>query len=174
MSRLVPDDSQPEHRVACAQQGDGAPFCLDYHAFMTYREGLGPEQAGALHVLWIPARMGVARKAQMQAAITRAGAAGTYILSLALLQCNVLAWEGPDFAGEPCTPAAIGRLNPEEDALAQFTLEQISARNRTRPSPDPKRRGAPGSPSAGAPPTSAPATPAATPSASMISPSSSP
>lgn len=46
----------------------------------------------------------------------------------ALLQHNILGWEGPGFAGFPCTPENILKLDPT-DALVARTLEEISAAN---------------------------------------------
>jgi hypothetical protein len=47
---------------------------------------------------------------------------------LALMEENVLSWRGPAFAGMPCTPANIAKLDPD-DPLVERVLEEITARN---------------------------------------------
>lgn len=59
---------------------------------------------------------------------------GTY--HLALLHHNVLAWDGPDFAGVPCTRANIDRVDPTEPIWEQVAAE-INQRNQRPESPDP-------------------------------------
>lgn len=46
----------------------------------------------------------------------------------ALLTQNILAWEGPDFNGVPCTAANIARLDPDEPLVDQV-LAEINTRN---------------------------------------------
>jgi len=68
---------------------------------------------------------------------------------LALLQHNIVAWEGPDFAGVPCTREAIGRLDPNEPLVAKVA-EEIGQRNKPRESSDPNVATPSGDTSAGA------------------------
>lgn len=60
----------------------------------------------------------------------------------ALLQYNIVRWEGPDFtdpAGRviPCNPLKIAEFDPDQPLLAAV-LEKIAERNKKRESPDPK------------------------------------
>lgn len=55
---------------------------------------------------------------------------------LALLVHNVVAWEGPDFEGVPCTRGNLLRVDPTEPIWAEVA-EQIGIRNKPRVSPDP-------------------------------------
>lgn len=68
----------------------------------------------------------------------------------ALLTHNVLAWEGPDFHGVPCTPQQMQMLDPDEPLVVKV-LEEIGRRNRPQESPNPKSPGANGSTRHGAP-----------------------
>lgn len=47
---------------------------------------------------------------------------------IALLAHNILAWQGPAFAGHACVAASIETLNPDEP-LVQRVLQEISDRN---------------------------------------------
>jgi hypothetical protein len=47
---------------------------------------------------------------------------------LALMKHNVVAWDGPDFTGVPCTPDTICKLDPD-DPLVERVLEEIATRN---------------------------------------------
>lgn len=168
--RLVPDDGRPEHRVACYELADGTLGALEYHAFEAFRAGLAEEARAAMHVVWIPVKMGLGRAAAVQNELRVT--TGQRQMMLALLVHNILAWEGPAFAGEEPTRAAIARLD-EDEPLVGFLLEEITRHNPKRPPPDPKRPGAPGSRSAGAPSSAAPPAPASPPgkaSASTTSP----
>ena len=55
---------------------------------------------------------------------------------LALLRHNIVAWEGPDFEGRPCTRANIDLLDLD-DPLIEMVAEQIGTRNAPKESPDP-------------------------------------
>jgi len=55
---------------------------------------------------------------------------------LALLVHNVVAWEGPAFAGVPCKRANIELLDPDEP-LVELVAEEIGKRNAPKESPDP-------------------------------------
>ena len=55
---------------------------------------------------------------------------------LALLHHNVLAWDGPDFAGVPCTRANIDRADPTEP-IWELVADEIGKRNERAESPDP-------------------------------------
>jgi len=55
---------------------------------------------------------------------------------LALLEHNIVRWEGPDFEGVPVTPVHIGRLDLDEP-LIQEVLERIGELNPRQESPDP-------------------------------------
>lgn len=57
---------------------------------------------------------------------------------LALLQCNIVSWAGPDFDGVPLTPDTIGNLDPNSEHIARVLVE-IARRNRPAPSPNPKQ-----------------------------------
>jgi hypothetical protein len=57
--------------------------------------------------------------------------------NIALLRRNIVHWSGPGFAGAPCTPENIDRLNPNEDDLPKLALDEIRKRNPVR-RPDPK------------------------------------
>ena len=68
---------------------------------------------------------------------------------VALLQYNVLAWEGPlfiDGAGKkiPCTPANVVRM-PAGHPFTEKIAEAIAARNKPAESPDPNSNDSPGS-----------------------------
>lgn len=159
---LVPDPSRPESRIACYELPGGALGALPAGEFATFRAGLDEATRAGLHVLWIPAKMGYGLKSQAQDALMqmsagRGGASASVAFGAyqrALLRVNVLAWEGPGFGGEPCTPDAVDRLDPDAQ-LAAFALDEIARRNPMRRSGDPKSPGASGSPAAGAPPSTA-------------------
>lgn len=55
---------------------------------------------------------------------------------LALLRHNIVGWEGPAFAGHPCTRANIDLLDLD-DPLVEMVAEEIGRRNAPRESPDP-------------------------------------
>lgn len=52
--------------------------------------------------------------------------------TIALLIHNVVRWEGPSFAGRPCTPENIERLDPDEP-LVDLVMQTIREGNRPRP-----------------------------------------
>lgn len=155
---LVPDATQPETRVACYQTADGACGALDAPAFAMFRAGLPPAEQAAINVVWIPAKMGYGRKAAVQDALMRLGTNGGALQfgahQLAILRHNVLAWEGPGFAGVAPTPDAIDRLDPDEPLVA-FVLVEVARRNPLRRSGDPKSTGVSGLSAAGALPSTA-------------------
>ncbi len=71
----------------------------------------------------------------------------------ALLQYNIVAWDGPEFRDAqgkliPCNPTTIAELDPE-DELVMRVLDEIGKRNVKRASPDPKEVTTNGSMSAG-------------------------
>jgi hypothetical protein len=150
---FVPDSASPETRVACYQLPDGTLGALEALAWASFRQGLDLDTAARANVIWIAARMGYARKAAVQDALVRLTVGGGGLAfgahQLALLRHNILAWEGPAFAGVACTGEMVDRLDPDEP-LPAFALEEIARRNPMRRSPDPKARGASGSPAAGA------------------------
>lgn len=164
--RLVPDDGKVEHRVACYELADGTLGALEYHAFEAFRAGLAEEARAAMHVVWIPCKMGLGRKAAVQNELRIT--TGKWGTALGLLQHNILAWEGPAFAGEEPGRAAIARLD-EDEPLVGFVLDEITRRNPPRTAPDPKRPGAPGSRSAGAPSSAGPPTPVSPPASPLAS-----
>ena len=54
--------------------------------------------------------------------------------NIALLTNNILGWQGPSFAGVPCTPANIVLLD-QDQPLVQRVLQEINDRN-TQATPD--------------------------------------
>jgi hypothetical protein len=56
--------------------------------------------------------------------------------NLALLTENVVRWEGPMFAGHPCTPAEMEQLDPG-DPLLDAVLAEINTRNTEKETTDP-------------------------------------
>lgn len=56
---------------------------------------------------------------------------------IALLKVNIVGWGGPDYVGVALTPTNIERLDPNEP-FHKRVIEEISARNTERQSPDPK------------------------------------
>jgi hypothetical protein len=54
----------------------------------------------------------------------------------AMLLHNIVAWEGPAFAGIPCTRENIGRLDPQEPLIVKVAQE-IGRQNAPREAPDP-------------------------------------
>lgn len=61
--------------------------------------------------------------------------------NIALLTCNVVGWQGPDFDNVECTPANIERLDPD-DPLLDRVLGEINTRNaKKKDAPDPKASG---------------------------------
>lgn len=57
--------------------------------------------------------------------------------NLALMQFNILAWQGPSFKGVPCNKKTIAALDPDEP-LVKMVMECISARNLSEGKADPK------------------------------------
>jgi hypothetical protein len=55
---------------------------------------------------------------------------------LALLTFNVVRWGGPNFNGVLCIEANIERLDPDQPLVVKV-LEEIEARNGSKPSPNP-------------------------------------
>lgn len=156
-----------DEKVACYQTREGECAALPYQAFLDYRASLEEPARQGLNVIWIAGKMGFKRQrlvmdALMQVEAKRGGdgaAAGERgadqglrfgAHQIALLHHNILSWEGPQFAGVPCTQSNIDRLDPDEELVA-FTLNEIGRRNPVKKSPDPKPAGASGSSSAGAP-----------------------
>lgn len=152
---FVPDSNAPETRVACYQLPDGTLGALTAEAWAAFRAGLDLDTAARANVIWIPAKMGMARKAAAQDALVRLGTGGAGLAiaahQLVLLRVNILAWEGPAFAGVPCTSDMVDRLDPDEP-LPAFALEEIARRNPMRRARDPKAATASSSPAAGGPP----------------------
>lgn len=67
--------------------------------------------------------------------------------NLALMVQNIVKWEGPAFAGVPCTAAAIARLDPDE-LLVDAVLAEINRRNTAaKAALDPNASTAAGAPS---------------------------
>lgn len=58
------------------------------------------------------------------------------VYNLALLTENVVRWEGPMFAGHPCTPAEMEQLDPD-DLLLDAVLSEINTRNMAKGDSDP-------------------------------------
>ncbi len=72
---------------------------------------------------------------------------GTY--HLALLHHNIVAWDGPDFDGIPCTLENIDRADPTAP-IWDLVSEEIGRRNQPPESPDPNSRTPSGDTVAGA------------------------
>lgn len=116
------------------------------------------------NTIWIRGKMDVGTVGKVKAAaftmIVKAGkdpdedtplSVGAY--ETALLQYNIVAWEGPGFLDErgkliPCNPLKIAELDPD-DLLLKEALEEIGRRNVQKASPDPKLVVANGSMSVG-------------------------
>ncbi len=62
-----------------------------------------------------------------------------------LLIESVVSWSGPVFEGRPCTPENIAELDPS-DPLLDKVIEEISERNKSAGSDDPKSLSANGEP----------------------------
>lgn len=152
---FVPDSQAPETRVACYQLPDGTLGALEAQAWAAFRAGLDLDTANRASVVWIVAKMGYARKAAVQDAMLRLTASGGGLAfgahQLALLRHNILAWEGPAFAGVPCTSDMVDRLDPDEP-LPAYVLEEVARRNPMRRAEGPKVVTASDSSSAGARP----------------------
>lgn len=96
------------------------------------------------NTIYIRAKMSAAVRAAVQDEIKAKGLGdesnlemrgiGSY--RLALLRHNIVAWEGPAFAGHPCTRANIDLLDLD-DPLVEMVAEEIGRRNAPRESPDP-------------------------------------
>lgn len=98
------------------------------------------------NIIYIRSKMNVGVQNRVQDAIAAISQDGgkadiSYHLGAynnALLTCNVLGWEGPDFDKVPCTPENILELDPD-DPLLEKVLEEINRRNtKAKDSPDPK------------------------------------
>lgn len=100
-----------------------------------------------MDIIWIRSRMSVAVQQAVQSEATSVstnrvnGRSGTPdveidvgVYQISLLRQNILAWQGPSFAGVPCTADNIGDLDPQEP-LVERVLQEISTRN-TRRSPN--------------------------------------
>lgn len=65
--------------------------------------------------------------------------------NIALMQHNIVGWEGPSFEGVPCTRENIEQLDPDEP-LVDKVLQEIGRRNPVNPEkPSPNRDPAAGS-----------------------------
>lgn len=97
-----------------------------------------------MDVIWIRSRMSVAVQQAVQSEATSVstsrvnGKTGTPdveidvgLYQIALLRQNILSWQGPAFAGVPCTAENVGDLDPQEP-LVQRVLQEISDRNSRR------------------------------------------
>ena len=94
----------------------------------------------AIDVIWIRNRMSVAVQQAVQSEATSMKGSGgramevdidVGLYQLALLRQNIVAWQGPSFAGVVCTPETIGELDATEP-LVQRVLQEISDRNARR------------------------------------------
>ena len=57
---------------------------------------------------------------------------------LALLVHNIVGWEGPGFAGVPCTEENIKRLDPDEPIIAAVVAKINELNTKRAGEPDPK------------------------------------
>jgi hypothetical protein len=109
-----------------------------------------PVSDGQGNTIYIRAKMDVATEGQFKDALVRITGGRKAVKSFqvgraqtALLQLNIVAWEGPRFAGVPCNHTMIGRLDPHEPLVVQV-LEEIDRRNAPPALPE-----APGDPDQG-------------------------
>jgi hypothetical protein len=102
------------------------------------------------NTIYIRMKMDVATEGQFKDALVRITGGRKALKSFmvgkaqtALLQLNIVAWEGPRFTGVPCNHTMIGRLDPHEPLVAKV-LQEIDRRNAPPALPD-----APGDPDQG-------------------------
>lgn len=118
------------------------------------------------NVVYIRPRMNIGTKNKVQGAMFKLDAQGkTLELDIganltALLQYNIIDWDGPDFRDKrgrkiPCTPENIALL--VDDPFFARVAEAIGERNKPLESPDPKSSDSSGSISDGAGSSSTPA-----------------
>lgn len=96
------------------------------------------------NTIYIKARMDIDTRAAVQNEMRAAGNEATDEVVMshigsyrrAMLLHNIVAWDGPAFAGVPCTRENIGRLDPHEPLVIKVAQE-IGERNAPRESPDP-------------------------------------
>ncbi len=112
------------------------------------------------NVITIRGRMDIGTRNKVQGASVKLGDDGKTVEldvgagTMALLEFNLLAWEGPKFTlptGKlaPLTPQYIRALDPS-DPLVEKVLAELNERNKDAKSPDPKSPDTSGSTSAGA------------------------
>jgi hypothetical protein len=93
--------------------------------------------------IWIRAKMNVGVRNRVTGKMVKFGPNGKEVeLDLgenlnALLEENILAWEGGDFDGVPCTKENIRKLDPT-DPFIDRVADEIAKRNKPKESPDPK------------------------------------
>jgi hypothetical protein len=113
-----------------------------------------PVTRGA-NTIWIKAKMDLGTRSAVLDEIRTSGGKpedadihhlGQY--RLALMQHNIVAWEGPAFEGMPCTRGNIARLDPT-DPLVEAVADEIGQRNAPSESPDPNAPAPSGSTGAG-------------------------
>lgn len=110
------------------------PMFVDPQATVAVTDG-----ANTVH---IKAKMDARTRALVKSSITARGGGQDFELrnlggyELALLEHNIVRWEGPEFEGVPCTAAHIGRLDPDQPLVAEV-LERIGELNAPPESPDP-------------------------------------
>jgi hypothetical protein len=98
------------------------------------------------NIIWIKAKMDMATDAKVKSELMKLGSDNKTLEAhlgenqMALLIHNIVRWEGPDFAGVPCTPENIRTLDPTEPHLT-LVLDAIAERNRRTPGPSPKSAG---------------------------------
>jgi hypothetical protein len=87
------------------------------------------------NIIYIRSKMDVATEGQFRDALVKISGGRKALKSFqvgraqtALLQLNIVAWEGPRFAGVPCNHTMIGRLDPHEPLVVKV-LEEIDTRN---------------------------------------------
>lgn len=85
--------------------------------------------------VWIKPEMDYATHNAVLSAATKVetadggrGSADVGAYQMALLEKNIVRWDGPGFGGRPCTPANIGAMKPNDPLLAKV-LEEIGRRN---------------------------------------------
>ena len=111
------------------------------------------------HTVYIRSKMSAGVRAAVQDEMRARGfgaqedvqVSGMGSYRLALLIHNVVAWEGPEFAGVPCKRANIERLDLDEP-IWDLVADEIGKRNAPKESPDPNSPMSSGSTTDGAAP----------------------
>lgn len=158
-----------DERVVVYELPDGTVDALEEGKYRAFRNDLPADVQEEINSIWIPIKMGIHRKKVVQDALmtmsatpkaagdddTTAGdeAGATVGMSfgrytMALLEHNILKWQGPAFTGMAVTRANIHRLD-DDAPLVKAVIAEIGKRNPLKGSPDPKSAAPVGSTSDG-------------------------